>query len=133
MSRKTYPAINIAACALAVVFLTFLFIYPHNRLKRLSDAVITDAHELIAAVQAEDWARADALIDGIEARVKQDVNMLRYFLDHEDVDQFQAVVKGVHRLVEQRDNAQLLFEGEHMINIAEYIKGIESFSFNNVF
>jgi len=133
MSRKTYPWINTLACALAAAFLIFVFIYPHFKLKNFSYDIVTDTHALIDAVQAEEWTRADALIAKIEARVMKDVNMMRFFLDHEDIDQLQAVVKGAHRLVEQRDNAQLLFELEHMINIAEYIKGIESFRLYNVF
>ena len=133
MNSKTFHMINIVACILSVALLIFAFTYPKQMLKELSEDTIADTHTLISAIQSQDWPHADTLIDDIEQRFLDREQPLRLFLDHEDIDEMQMTIKGVHRLVEQRDNAQLLFELEHIINMAQYIYGIESFSFHNLF
>ena len=58
---------------------------------------------------------------------------LKLFLDHEDLDELDATLVGCQRLIEVQEDKQVLFELEHIINIATYLKEIEVFTIYNLF
>ena len=126
MSPSAFTRINLIACLIAFALLAFLFIYPRMQLTELSETLCTGA-------DAGDWVQARAGIDEINTAFQVEKEHLKLFLDHEDLDELDATLVGCQRLIEVQEDKQVLFELEHIINIATYLKEIEVFTIYNLF
>lgn len=133
MSPSAFTRINLIACLIAFALLAFLFIYPRMQLTELSETLCTGADAVIGWIEAGDWAQARAGIDEINTAFQVEKEHLKLFLDHEDLDELDATLVGCQRLIEVQEDKQVLFELEHIINIATYLKEIEVFTIYNLF
>lgn len=133
MSPSAFTRINLAACLIALALLLFLFLYPRMVLTELSETLCAGADALIGQIEAGDWERANAGIDEINGAFRTKKEVLKLFLNHEDLDELDATLMGCRRLIEVEEDKQVLFELERVVNIATYLKEIEVFTIYNLF
>lgn len=133
MSPSAFTRINLAACLIALALLLFLFLYPRMVLAELSETLCAGADALIGQIEAGDWERANAGIDEINGAFRTKKEVLKLFLNHEDLDELDATLMGCRRLIEVEEDKQVLFELERVVNIATYLKEIEVFTIYNLF
>ena len=133
MSPSAFTRINLAACLFALALLLFLFLYPRMVLAELSETLCAGADALIGQIEAGDWERANAGIDEINGAFRTKKEVLKLFLNHEDLDELDATLMGCRRLIEVEEDKQVLFELERVVNIATYLKEIEVFTIYNLF
>lgn len=133
MSPSAFTRINLAACLIALALLLFLFLYPRMVLAELSETLCAGADALIGQIEAGDWERANAGIDEINGAFRTKKEVLKLFLNHEDLDELDATLMGCRRLIEVEEDKQVLFELERVVNMATYLKEIEVFTIYNLF
>lgn len=133
MSPSAFTRINLAACLIALALLLFLFLYPRMVLAELSETLCAGADALIGQIEAGDWERANAGINEINGAFRTKKEVLKLFLNHEDLDELDATLMGCRRLIEVEEDKQVLFELERVVNIATYLKEIEVFTIYNLF
>ena len=103
MSPRSFGKTDVIACVIAVLLLAFLFIYPHCKLNALRDDISAMCDELISAADAEEWDKARATAARIDARFENDRTLLRFVIDHEDIDNASDAISSTILMSERCD------------------------------
>lgn len=133
MSPRSFGKTDVIACVIAVLLLAFLFIYPHCKLKALRDDISAMCDELISAADAEEWDKARATAARIDARFENDKTLLRFVIDHEDIDNASDAISSTILMSERCDGTETVIEAENIKSIVTYLAGIETFTPDNLF
>lgn len=133
MSPRSFGKTDVVACIAALLLLVFLFIYPHCRLAALRDDVSALCDGIISAADAEEWEKARVIAADIDARFERDKTLLRFVLDHEDIDSAADAISSTMLMAQRCDGTETVIEAENIKSIVTYLAGIETFTLDNLF
>lgn len=134
MSNDPRPHMRAAriATVLAAFVLLFLFIFPRRQVASLKAQLFPYAQSTTAAVIAEDWPRARALTEAMLTLYAPYDNVLRLYIDHEDVDSLRTRLHACANLAKAEDD-QIIVDLEDAKNKLTYLESIETFTLWNLF
>ena len=125
-SRRFVTA-NIIALIVTVALLLFLFLYPRRYMEEMAAPIVLAAAAAEEAAISADWPEVEARIREIRSRFEAGKNTAKLFLNHEDVDEMDALIGAAERTAQVKDDAELLIHLERIGVTAEYLAGIETF------
>lgn len=133
MRAKTFKTVDLVSSIVAVLFLLFLFIYPHCRLKNLRDDILPLCDLVIEEAGAGAWEEAVMHTEEIKSRFGQDEKLTRMILDHEDLDSATNAIDTAILMAKRENDAQTISETENIRSIVTYLAGIETLTLVNLF
>ena len=112
----------------SIVLLLFLFTVPSNRLCAFADEIESITEETVDCVFDENWVQAEANMQHVQTRLMRDKETFEMFLDHTELDELEASIRGCIQLARAQDDSQFLLELESIITRVRYLRSLESFS-----
>lgn len=132
MKPKTFSAIDLISSIIVSLFLLFLFIYPHIKLKAMRDDIVPLCDRLIEDANSDSWDDAVLHAQQIKQRFQGDEALLRIIFDHEDVDSASDAIDSALLMANRQDGTETVIETENIRGIVIYLAGIETLTLSNL-
>ena len=129
MKKKTLDLIvdlTLIACLIC------LFVFPSRYLDQVNQTLTGGAQEALDAIKAQDHPAAVAVLERLEQYYDQHKEPLMLFLNHKDLHELEASLRGSLELARAQDSAQVLLELEAVMVQTHYLSSIERFSIFNL-
>lgn len=133
MKPKTFSLIDLISSIVVMLFLLFLFIYPHIRIDALQDDIVVLCDRMIEDANNERWNDALTHAEEIKRRFGKDEKLLRMICDHEDVDNAADAIDTAILMATMRETTEFVIKTENIKGIVIFLAGIETLTMTNLF
>ena len=120
--------IDLVAAVVMIPGLILLFIFPSSCIGNVSKELTSEAENAIDAVFKEDWTTVISALERMQAHFLSKKEILMMFLNHQDISELEASIRGCLQLARAHDNAQILLELESIAVSSQYLDSIEKWS-----
>ncbi len=129
---KPHVIASRVATIIAVLLLLFLFIFPRHQIKTLCELLLPYAQSATTAVTESNWEAARIETEAMYQAYKPYDNILRLYLDHQDVDALHTRLLSCLNLAKVEDD-QIIVDLEDTKSRLKYLESVETFSIWNLF
>ncbi len=134
MKHASKTAVNsIVAIIVATVILLLLFTLPGRYLDRVTGRMDAFASAAISAALSGEFDSALENAAALKDAFYGCSDPMKLIVNHEDVDELEALIMATYRLAQVQDDAELLIQLERIRGTLRYLSGIETFDIYDLF
>ena len=133
MRYKIFTWADITACIIVIAMLLFVFIYPYHLSKDYYESFSDSQQRVLEYTKDENWSEAQKLMGKIETDFYAKRDAMRFFYDHEDIDELEGYILSAQELVLREEGEQSASELLHALIVADFLRGIQTFDMPNLF
>mgnify|MGYP002615135456 FL=1 len=133
MRYRIFTWADITACVIVIALLLFVFIYPYCLSWDYYELFYDKQQRVLECTREENWGEAQKLMEAMAADFYVKRDSMRFFYDHEDIDEIEGYILSAQELILREESEQSASELMHALIVADFLRGIQSFDMPNLF